>query len=715
MPQAHSVAPSKKDTHIIVDTTYKGITFKDVNDNKTAIEPETLEEQVLYFADNGEYTLKTFKYLYDITHEKLYYDDNANNFFTIDAKTRKRRFIDTDTKIGDTNSKYRSISVLWGEGDKKNITEYKKIYQLLNKGKNQGRWCIDIDPDNATREPDKKKLTEIKTDKLEELGFQQARFKEIYKDFSAINYYVESYAFTNWVNNHLGNKAKLLQVQKKVDNTLENKEIQSGIFKISKNNNPEDPDSDFSQHKKEIMRDNVTTNLNLAISNYNGPGETTYKLPKLTDSDWEQLFSNISLITFFQGVPIGLKTYNNYSIATSTTNREYVDPGELYFSGADPNYHRVFCEKCQNITYTGYRSVEYVQKEFNKGDGNIYFYQHDSIKDGNSNSETACYYCAINKANYKQTSDKNIAYSQAKSYNEALARERYYQKEKVTGKTSITIIYEGNMLFKEVEKVIDVPEPQEADTDEPTTLSSLKPKAIMKNPNQKTSWIFSGWSRDSQASEPDPKYKPGSTLVFTDQDVDTNNEVHLYAVWKPDLSSFDWCIDCQNGISEINFGTKPAKTEDDYETSYVHMVGNRDSQGKGAAWTTLESDFLVISEINFEYNLNAGHSFNGGGLLFFVKDDNPGPENQKSGTLDGYMLSINLNNEMIAAGQNNNVAIFKFKYIKGQNTSHFPGVCSGDHSSTSTTPDLKFLGGTTFANFDTSVNSQRKRTYDSKN
>lgn len=715
MPQAHSVAPSKKDAHIIVDTTYKGITFKDVNDNKTAIEPETLEEQVLYLADNGEYTLKTFKYLYDITHEKLYYDANIKNFFTIDADTRKRKFIDTDTKIGDTNSKYRSISVLWGEGDKKNITEYKKIYQLLNKGKNQGRWCIDIDPDNATREPDKKKLTEIKTDKLEELGFQQARFKEIYKDFSAINYYVESYAFTNWVNNHLGNKAKLLQVQKKVDNTLENKEIQSGIFKISKNNNPEDPDSDFSQHKKEIMRDNVTTNLNLAISNYNGPGETTYKLPKLTDSDWEQLFSNISLITFFQGVPIGLKTYNNYSIATSTTNREYVDPGELYFSGADPNYHRVFCEKCQNITYTGYRSVEYVQKEFNKGDGNIYFYQHDSIKDGNSNSETACYYCAINKANYKQTSDKNIAYSQAKSYNEALARERYYQKEKVTGKTSITIIYEGNMLFKEVEKVIDVPEPQEADTDEPTTLSSLKPKAIMKNPNQKTSWIFSGWSRDPQASEPDPKYKPGSTLVFTDQDVDTNNEVHLYAVWKPDLSSFDWCIDCQNGISEINFGTKPAKTEDDYETSYVHMVGNRDSQGKGAAWTTLESDFLVISEINFEYNLNAGHSFNGGGLLFFVKDDNPGPENQKSGTLDGYMLSINLNNEMIAAGQNNNVAIFKFKYIKGQNTSHFPGVCSGDHSSTSTTPDLKFLGGTTFANFDTSVNSQRKRTYDSKN
>lgn len=713
MPQAHSVAPSKKDTHIIVDTTYKGITFKDVNDNKTAIEPETLEEQVLYFADNEEYTLKTFKYLYDITHEKLYYDDNANNFFTIDAKTRKRRFIDTDTKIGDTNSKYRSISVLWGEGDKKNITEYKKIYQLLNKGKNQGRWCIDIDPDNATRTPDKKKLTEIKTDKLEELGFQQTKFKEIYKDFSAINYYVESYAFTNWVNNHLGNKAKLLQVQKKVDNTLENKEIQSGIFKINKYNNPEDPNSDFSQHKKEIMKDNVTTNLNLAISNYNGPGETIYKLPKLTDSDWEQLFSNISLITFFQGVPIGLKTYNNYSIATSTTNREYVEPGELYFSGADPNYHRVFCEKCQNITYTGYRSVEYVQKEFNKGEGNIYFYQHDNIKDDNSNSETACYYCTINKANYKQTSDKNIAYSQAKSYNEALARERYYQKEKVTGKTSITIIYEGNLATKEVERVQDVPEPQEADTDEPTIISSLKPKAIMKNTNQKTSWKFWGWSRDPNAKTPDSRYKPGGTVIFTDQDVDSNNEVHLYAVWQLDLSAIDWCVDCTPGISSINFGNRTAQTEDDVDTPWVHMVGNEDSQGKGAAWTTLNSDFMVISEISFVYDLDAGHSFNGGGLLFFVKDDNPGPENQKSGTLDGYMLSINLNNEMLDAGtkdgKSTNAAIFKFKYIKGENNSHFPGKYEDSSSKAGTISDLKLINGLNIGDFSPNRGSTRKR------
>lgn len=480
---------------------------------------------------------------------------------------------------------------------------------------------------------------------------------------------------------------------------------------INENNNPEDPNSDFSQHKKEIMKDNITANLNLAISNFNGPGETIFKLPQLNDSDWEQLFSNISLITFFQGVPIGLKTYNNYAIATSTTNREYVDPGELYFSGNDPNYHRVYCEKCQNITYTGYRSVEYVQKEFSKEDEMIYYYQHDNSSNNNTDSETACYYCSVNKSNYKKTKDSDIAYKQTKSYNEALARERYYQKEKVTGKTSITIIYEGNLEFEEVDRVVNVPEPQEADTDEVTTISSLKPSAIMKNQNQTTSWVFSGWSKDPEAISPDPKYKPGNNVVFTEQDVDSNNEVHLYAVWKINLSGLRWSLDFSYPeISHIEFAAGRLD-EDGNPTSSVRMRGNRNSQGKGAAWTTLESNFLKISGFSFEYDVDAGHSFNGAGLLFFVKDSNPGTENAKIGTLDGYMLSINFNNEMAKAATVSetvngkevktayNVAIFKFKYNKGENTAHFPYAYNQNNGTINPTADLQFIKGDNIADF----------------
>lgn len=61
--------------------------------------------------------------------------------------------------------------------------------------------------------------------------------------------------------------------------------------------------------------------------------------------------------------------------------------------------------------------------------GSVYYYQH--ADDVNNNTETACYYCAVNKANYTKTTNSQIAYLQQKSYNEALARERYYQKEDI--------------------------------------------------------------------------------------------------------------------------------------------------------------------------------------------------------------------------------------------------------------------------------------------
>lgn len=72
--------------------------------------------------------------------------------------------------------------------------------------------------------------------------------------------------------------------------------------------------------------------------------------------------------------------------------------------------------------------------------GNIYYYQH--ADDINNYTETACYYCAVNKANYTKTTNPQIAYLQQKAYNEALARERYYQKEDIQ-----TNIYTNIQIF----------------------------------------------------------------------------------------------------------------------------------------------------------------------------------------------------------------------------------------------------------------------------
>ena len=411
----------------------------------TVIEAEILEEQVLYYdEDEDKYKLETFKYIYDIEDEKWYYDEDVTveNFFQIKKSDKTREYMrnEPDIKIDTVGCKFKSVSVLWGNDT--DTTEYKKIYQILN-GKDKGKWCISIqdDPVDLKNAGIEEIDTELK-DRIADLGLDQANFTEIYRDYSAISYYVEAYAFTNWARQNLSGVKQ--EIYSEADNKYEPTDIKvegtaADIFNITQNNDPEMPYSPIVLHKKQIMKDHITTNLNLSISNY-GRGTYQFKMPVLTDSDWEQVFSNISLITFFQGIPIGLKYYNNYAIATSNTNREYVDPGELYFTGADNTYHRVYCEKCGNITYTGYRSVEYTLREYVKHDysgniteGPIYYYQHDKYNDGDD-SETACYYCLVNKENFTYTTNDTIAYIQTKAYNEALARERYYQKEKLTGK-----------------------------------------------------------------------------------------------------------------------------------------------------------------------------------------------------------------------------------------------------------------------------------------
>ena len=99
------------------------------------------------------------------------------------------------------------------------------------------------------------------------------------------------------------------------------------------------------------------------------------------------------------------------------------------------------------------------------------------------------------------------------------------------------------------------------------------------------------------------------------------------------------------------------------------MVGNENKPGKGATWAEFDSEFLDIAEYSFKYYLNAGHSFNAAGFMFNISDSNL--ENEHEGILEGYMLSINFNHEMLDASKGNTGAVFKFKYVKGNNEQHF--------------------------------------------
>ena len=235
-------------------------------------------------------------------------------------------------------------------------------------------------------------------------------------DYSAINYCVESYIITSFINTLDG-----LETPANCECGYNHS---NNPLKISAANDPENSESDFCIHKRGIIKNVVESNLNQAITSYsrnNASGE--YKLPKLTETDWDQVLTNVSIITFIQNIPIGMKYYNNYAIATSTVNKEYVDPDEIYLNASDGDseyYHTPYCEKLGESDLKGYRSIDYVQKSYTENDETKYYYRHSNAGDA-IEANQACYYCLVQRSLYNE--DKTFL--KRKAYNTALARERY--------------------------------------------------------------------------------------------------------------------------------------------------------------------------------------------------------------------------------------------------------------------------------------------------
>ena len=422
--------------------TYRGATIK----------PEALTEQV--YTDEG---VKEYQYIYDQYDNKLYWDNkdgtNEGNYFSVD-KNNNKVYLQTALPEGDAGfsitNRFRKISIPMYDNREDEWT-VQKVFQILNpRGgykfyyENQSGAFVEFTNPGKT----------LGTVKQEE-------------DYSAINYCVESYVFTQWVIKNLGN-IKVGDMQISTGNSINSLEnITSAeqqyygqynnvgsdqyIFRISDSNNP-DPENDdayaesvLAQHKKDIIINTIEKNLSQATAQAQGMNPNyEYRLPQLSYDEWEQALSNISIIAFMQGMPIGLKYYNNYAIATSTLNKEFVDPDELYFAGKDDQYyHQRQCEQATGSDYVGYRSIDYVAKSYEKSDNGTtstkYYYPHAN----STNSELECYYCLVNRSTYKNNGrwKGNLLYKNwSDSYYNALARERYMQlDEPGTYKPNVTV------------------------------------------------------------------------------------------------------------------------------------------------------------------------------------------------------------------------------------------------------------------------------------
>lgn len=423
------------------------------------IKPETLKENVYnVYIDKEE--IKEYPYIYDQYDNKLYWDKNADpnedgvtegNYFSVD-KYNNKVYLQNALPEGDAGfsitNRFRKISIPMYDNREDEWT-VQKVFQILNPGggykfyyENQSGAFVEFTAENV--------LDSVNKD----------------EDYSAINYCVESYVFTQWVTKNLGN-IKVGDMQISTGNSINSLEnITSAeqqyygqynnvgsdqyIFRISDSNNP-DPENDdayaesvLAQHKKDIIINTIEKNLSQATAQAQAMNlNYEYKLPQLSYDEWEQALSNISIIAFMQGMPIGLKYYNNYAIATSTLNKEFVDPDELYFAGKDDQYyHQRQCEQATGSDYVGYRSIDYVAKSYEKSDNGTtstkYYYPHAN----NTNSELECYYCLVNRSTYKNNGrwNGNLLYKNwSDSYYNALARERYMQLDDIEGK-SITDI-----------------------------------------------------------------------------------------------------------------------------------------------------------------------------------------------------------------------------------------------------------------------------------
>lgn len=414
----------------ISEITYRGATIK----------PETLTEQV-YTVDDGK--VKKYSYIYDQYDNKLYWDKDADpnkdgtnegNYFSVD-KNNKKVYLQTALPEGDAGfsitNRFRKISIPM---ESKGELTVQKVFQILNPGggykfyyENQSGAFVEFTNPEKT----------LGTVKQEE-------------DYSAINYCVESYVFTQWVTKELG-RITVGDMKSPTVGQYNNVKSTETIFDINSSNNNPDPENDgayatsvLAQHKKDIIINTIEKNLSQATEQAKKMNPNyEYRLPQLSYDEWEQALSNISIIAFMQGMPIGLKYYNNYAIATSTLNKEFVDPDELYFAGAgDQYYHQRQCDQATGSNYIGYRSIDYVAKSYEvENDTTKYYYPHAN----GGNSELECYYCLVNRSTYNKA-EKNAKWnnnqysSWTDSYYNALARERYMQlDEPGTYKPNVTV------------------------------------------------------------------------------------------------------------------------------------------------------------------------------------------------------------------------------------------------------------------------------------
>lgn len=201
---------------------------------------------------------------------------------------------------------------------------------------------------------------------------------------SATKYYSESLddttdsegniipSFTKWVKNNLGDitQKDAVDVDGNQINDFATDLAEEKIFKIDENNNPLSSDSAFNEHRMNVIRKSIETNLISALATFTNHTVVGYEfsMPTLEEDEWYKLQNNVCMLTFLQGLPIGAKIYNNYCIVSNNTNQETVGNDSIYIIDSTGEYHKPGCLELIRRLHAGDATINgaYPSSEFER-------------------------------------------------------------------------------------------------------------------------------------------------------------------------------------------------------------------------------------------------------------------------------------------------------------------------------------------------------------
>ena len=122
----------------------------------------------------------------------------------------------------------------------------------------------------------------------------------------------------------------------------------------------------FNEHKQQVIKNSINTNLKVTIAKINENSSTPAKMPTLTENEWNMILSNTCLISFMQGQNLGNGYYMGYSIVTNNKNREFVDPKLIYVLDEDTDqYHDIrHLDASLSGNIIGYRNIDFESQSY---------------------------------------------------------------------------------------------------------------------------------------------------------------------------------------------------------------------------------------------------------------------------------------------------------------------------------------------------------------